>query len=131
MDIFSIFKTDHHGIRKSHVKNLVSVAMADGHMDVEEWEFLVSIARVLGMSDAEIEDIRNNPEAVKFVAPRKYEDKVEQIRDLVAVMTIDGVINARELALCRKISLKLDILPQMVDEILDNVSPQNDGRPLP
>lgn len=123
MELFNIFKTDHDGIRRSHIKNLISIAMIDGHLDQGEWELLTSIARVLGMSAEEIESIKNNPESVRFVPPRKYEDKVEQIHDLVAIMTIDGQINAKELELCKKISLKLDILPQMVDQILEDVFP--------
>jgi uncharacterized tellurite resistance protein B-like protein len=123
MDLFGIFRTDHNGIRRSHIKNLISVAMVDGHLDPDEWDLLTSIAKVLGMSDQEIVHIKNHPESVSFVPPKKYEEKVEQIHDLVAIMTIDGEINARELDLCKKISLKLDILPQVVDQILQNVFP--------
>jgi hypothetical protein len=36
-------------------------------------------------------------------------------------MTIDGHINQRELELCKKISLKLDILPRMVDDIVNDL----------
>ena len=123
MELFNIFKADQDGVRRSHIKNLISIAMVDGHLDPEEWELLSSIARVLGMSPEEISTIKNNPDSVQFVPPRKYEEKVEQIHDLVAVMTIDGQINAKELDLCKKISLKLDILPQMVDQILEDVFP--------
>lgn len=123
MDLLGIFKTDHDGIRRSHVKNLVTVAMADGQMDSGEWELLVSIARILGLSESEIQEIHNHPESIHFVPPRKFEEKVEQIHDLVAIMTIDGHINHRELELCKKISMKLDILPQMVDEIVENMFP--------
>jgi uncharacterized tellurite resistance protein B-like protein len=124
MDLLKrIFKTDHDGIRKSHIKNLICVAMVDGHLDDGEWELLRSIARIMGMSEEEIKTIRNHPEAIHFVPPRKYEQKVEQIRDLVALMTVDGEINTKELELCKKISLKLDILPQMVDQILEDVFP--------
>ena len=123
MDLFGIFKTDYDGIRRSHIKNLISVAMVDGHVDPGEWELLSSIARILGMTQEDIDAIRRNPDSVKFVPPRKYEDKVEQIHDLIAIMTIDGEINAKELELCKKISLKLDILPQMVDQILQDVFP--------
>jgi hypothetical protein len=121
MDLLKIFKTDHEGIRRSHVKNLLSVAMADGHLDVEEWELLVAIAKVFGLSEEEILNIKEHPETVKFIPPRKYEDKVQQIQDLVAVMTIDDNINKRELDLCKKISLKLDILPQLVDDIIFDI----------
>jgi uncharacterized tellurite resistance protein B-like protein len=119
MDLLKIFKSDADGIRRSHVKNLVSVAMADGQLDGHEWKLLTAIATKLGMQESEITNIKNNPDQISFVPPKKYEDKVQQIRDLVAVMTIDNTINQRELELCKKISLKLDILPQMVDEILE------------
>jgi len=124
MDLLKIFKTDHEGIRKSHVKNLISVAMADGHLDEFEWELLVSIARALGMEESEIINIKNNTEDISFIPPKKFEDKVTQITDLVAIMTIDGQISPRELELCKKISVKLDVLPQMVDEIVNNIYPQ-------
>jgi prepilin-type processing-associated H-X9-DG protein len=120
MDLMKIFKSDKDGIRRSHVKNLVTVAMADGHVGTDEWELLIGIAQRLGMSEAEITEIRNNPEGVNFVPPKKYEERVQQLRDLVSVMTSDSLINLRELELCRKISLRLDILPQMVDEILEH-----------
>jgi len=119
MDLMKIFKSDTNGIRRSHVKNLVTIAMADGQVDKEEWSLLVEIAKRLGMSEDEITGIRNNPDGVQFVPPKKYEDRVQQLRDLVSVMTIDSLINLRELELCKKISLRLDILPQMVDEILE------------
>jgi uncharacterized tellurite resistance protein B-like protein len=123
MDILKIFKSDREGIRRSHVKNLVTVAMADGRLDIDEWKLLMTIAKRLGMEEEEIKLIRSNPDQVSFVPPKKYDEKVQQIRDLVAVMTIDHIINQKELELCKKISLKLDILPQMVDEIIETSQP--------
>lgn len=125
MDILKIFKSDKEGIRRSHVKNLVTVAMADGRLDIDEWKLLMDIAKRLGMSEEEIKFIRSNPDQITFMPPKKYDEKVQQIRDLVAVMTIDHIINQKELDLCKKISLKLDILPQMVDEILETGMPHH------
>ena len=125
MDILKIFKSDKEGIRRSHVKNLLTVAMADGRLDIDEWKLLMAIAKRLGMSEEEIKFIRSNPDQVTFMPPKKYDEKVQQIRDLVAVMTIDHIINQKELELCKKISLKLDILPQMVDEILETGMPHH------
>lgn len=124
MNFKNIFGTDHQGIRRSHIKNLITVAMADGHLDNVEWTLLVSIAKALGTSEEEIEIIKNT-QGVTFVPPKTYEEKVEQIQDLVAIMTIDGQINPRELELCKKISLKLDILPQLVDQIISDMFPDN------
>jgi hypothetical protein len=80
---------------------------------------------VLQISEEEIRNIKENPESVRFIPPKKYEDKVQQIQDLVAIMTIDGEINKKELELCKKISLKLDILPQLVDDIIDDICHPN------
>ena len=120
MDILKIFKGDKEGARKSHLKNLVCVALADGKIDEQEWQLLSVIARALGITEDEIEKIADSPEKVKFIAPPTYDEKVEQIQDLVAIMTIDGDISPQELSLCKKISLKLDILPQMVDDIIQD-----------
>ncbi len=122
MDLLKIFKSDKDGIRRSHLKNLICVAMADGHLDEGEWEMVKSIARLMEITEADIEAIRKNPESVSFVPPKRYEDKVEQIQDLVSLMTIDGEINARELELCKKISLRLDVLPQIVDQVLEDMA---------
>lgn len=122
MDLLKIFRTDDTGVRRSHLKNLLSVAMADGHLDEDEWELLKSLGELMEMPEKEIANIRENPDSVHFEPPKKYEDKVQQIQDLVALMSIDGNINPRELELCKKISIRLDILPQMVDRILEDLT---------
>ncbi len=128
MDLLKIFKTDDTGVRRSHLKDLLSVAMADGHLDEHEWELLKSLAELMEMPESEIASIRENPDSVHFEPPRKYEDKVQQIQDLVALMSIDGDINPSEIDLCKKISVRLDILPQMVDQILEDLtSPPGDA----
>ena len=118
MDLIRIFITDKEGIRRSHVKNLVTIAMADGRLDQEEWDLLMRIARHLGMEEEEIKNIKNGFEKTDFVPPKKYEDKVQQVRDLVAIMMIDGEINEKELELCKKAAVRLKIPPELVDEMI-------------
>ncbi len=119
MDILSsIFGSDKEGIRRSHIKNLISIALADGHLSEDEWELLVYLASRLGMEEEEIDAIRENPETINFVMPKTHEQRVQQIEDLVLLMSIDRDINPNEVELCKKISLKLDVLPQIVDDII-------------
>lgn len=119
MDILSnIFGPDKKGLRRSHVKNLITIALADGHLSEDEWELLVYLASRLGMEEEEINAIKENPEAVTFVMPKTHDQRVQQIEDLVLLMSIDHDINPNEIELCKKISLKLDVLPQIVDDII-------------
>jgi uncharacterized tellurite resistance protein B-like protein len=119
MDILSsIFGSDTEGIRRSHIKNLISIALADGQLTQDEWDLLLVIASHLGMREEEINAIRNNPDTVNFVAPKTHEERVQQIEDLVALLAIDHDINPKEIELCKKICLRLDVLPQIVDSII-------------
>ncbi|MEO7990114.1 MAG: hypothetical protein ABI663_11260 [Chryseolinea sp.] len=119
MDILSnIFGPDKEGLRRSHVKNLITIALADGHLSEDEWELLVYLASRLGMEEVEITAIKENPDAVTFVMPKTHNQRVQQIEDLVLLMSIDHDINPNEVELCKKISLKLDVLPQIVDDII-------------
>lgn len=105
--------------RKSHIKNLITVAMADGHLAEEEWALLLRIAQRLNMSTEEIQNIKNNPGETKFVVPKKYQDKLQQVNDLVALMMVDGDIDKKELELCKKLALKLDLLPRVVNDLVN------------
>lgn len=119
MDILSnIFGPDKEGLRRSHVKNLITIALADGHLSEDEWELLVYLASRLGMEEEEINAIKENPDAVTFVMPKTHDQRVQQIEDLVLLMSIDHDINPNEIELCKKISMKLDVLPQIVDDII-------------
>jgi uncharacterized tellurite resistance protein B-like protein len=122
MDLTRIFKSDKEGIRRSHVKNLVAVALADGQLMDAEWQLLVRIGVQLGISEAETMRIKNNPDSVMFIAPKTHEERVQQIEDLVSIISIDRDINPLEVELCKKISLRLDVLPQIVDSIIARIT---------
>lgn len=118
MGLFDIFDSGNEQ-RKSHIKNLIAVAMADGHVADEEWALLIRVAKRLNMSTEDIQNIRNNPGEVKFVVPKNYKEKLQQVNDLVAVMMVDGDIDAKELEICKKVALKLDLLPRVVNDLVN------------
>ena len=126
MDIFSnIFKSDKEGLRRSHVKNLIEVALADGHLATEEWNMMVFLAEKFNISEHQIKDIKDNPDKVEFVVPKTHEESIMQIEDLLMVMTVDHEISPNEVALIKKIAVKLNVLPQKVDEIIAKIEGKN------
>lgn len=122
MDIFSnIFKSDRAGVRRSHVKNLIEVALADGHLATEEWNMMVYLAEKFEISEHQIKEIKDNPDTIEFVIPDTHEECLLQIEDLLMVMTVDHEINPVEVELIKKIAIKLNVLPQMVDEMVSRI----------
>lgn len=104
---------------KSHIKNLVALAMADGNMSLEEEHVLFATAHRIGMSNEELEVIKSNPESIEFKVPESYGDKIEQIYDFLSLISVDGSIDDEEVKLCRSLALKFDLAPRIIDDLLD------------
>ena len=49
-----------HAKAKSHIRNLIRIANADGHMDEKEWKLLIRIARKFELSEEDVKDVMNN-----------------------------------------------------------------------
>ena len=118
MGLLDIFSNSDQQKRKSHLENLLRVGLADGNLDQTELEYLISLARKLNMPGKELDEILQDKIEIKFKPPSSFEDKVDQLHDLVYMMLINGEIHEKELKICKTLALKLDILPKMVDDIV-------------
>ena len=116
--MFNISKKAPSDKNKSHLKNLMSIAMADGHLAKEERHILFSVAHRLGMSDEDIIAVRDNPESIKFTPPESYDEKIEQIYDFISLMSVDSDIDPNEIELCKKLALHLQLTPRIIDDLL-------------
>lgn len=106
---------------KSHLKNLMSIAMADGQLAEEERNIVYSVAYSLGMSDEDIAAVQNSPESIKFIPPKTYNEKLEQIYDFISLMSADHNIDPNEVAVCKKLALHLELAPRIIDDILNKL----------
>jgi len=121
MGLFDFFTNSEQKQRKSHLRNLLQVGMADGNLDQVELEYLIDLARKLNMPEEELQEILNGVNEVKFSAPSSFKEKVKQLQDLVHMMVINGEVHEQELNICKSIALKLDILPKMVDDLVNQM----------
>ena len=84
----------------SHMKNLIEMAMADGHYDEVENKFLVKTASKHGVSKKTLTAIKENKIEVEFIVPTSDQEKFTQLFELVHMMVIDDHIDDEELKLC-------------------------------
>lgn len=108
--------------KESHLKNLIVLTMADGHMAEIESHLLIAIAHRLGLNEEDIERIKSNLDEIEFVLPDKYDDKIEQFEDLLWLMVVDGHIDPQEETMCREIANKFDLTHVVVDQMLAKYS---------
>lgn len=104
--------------RKSHFKNLLAVAMADGHLDNIEFEYIMQLANQCYMSREEVQRVIDFPEAINFHAPKTNRERFDQMYDLVTVMLVDGNIDDREIQLCKIFAMRLGFKPAIVDKLV-------------
>ncbi len=98
-ELLGLFK-EGNATAKSHMKNLLEVAMADGQFDPAEYNLLKKLARKYHITEKELENIRANPINIEFEVPEDDSEKFEQFYELVHMMIIDDDIHRDEENLC-------------------------------
>jgi len=119
-EILSLFHQGK-GTVKSHMKNLIEMAVVDGNFDPIEYDLLKSIAKRNGISESQLVQIRNNPEGIKYELPANKEEKFSQLYDLVHMMSIDKNIHHEELRLCDLFAVKFGYKREYVKELIESI----------
>ena len=101
---------------QSHIKNLIEVALADGHFSDEELELITSIAKKKGISPREIESIQKDLANIQFELPDDSRSKFHQVYDLIHVMLSDKVVHDNEMKLCYQFINKFGYPPEKSTE---------------
>ena len=108
---------------KSHIRNLLEMAMVDSHFDDSELQLIQQLAKKYKVSEKELADIQKNPDHVKFELPDNENEKFEQFYELVQMMMIDEKIFEEEKSLCRIFAKKFAYKTQheLVDAVSENI----------
>jgi uncharacterized tellurite resistance protein B-like protein len=106
---------------KSHIKNLIEVAEADGHFAQVEKELLKSIAKRNGFSEKQISEIHKNLEEIKLVIPEDSKSRFHRFYDLIHMMSIDNEIHDEELKLCSQLALRFGYHRDNVEDLIKSI----------
>jgi len=116
-DVMSLFRQGK-GSAKSHMRNLIEMAAADGNFAEVEFNLLKSIAKRNNISEAQLKEIKNNPGSVQFEVPADKHEKFGQLFDLVHMMSIDASIHEEERKLSNLFAIKFGYPKNKVEEII-------------
>ena len=117
-DIISLFKLGK-ASAKSHMRNLIEIAAADGNLAIEEQRLLEYAAIRNNISRQELKEIQLNASNVRFKAPGNKRDKFNQLYDLVHMMSVDKNIHAEELRLCEIFAIQFGYRKEVVREMIE------------
>lgn len=111
-----------HAKAKSHIRNLVRVACADGKIHEAEYKLLLRIARKYEISEEMVKEIIENVDNMRFTPPANKQDRYIQLWNLGRMVMADGVEDKDEKAKVSRFAIglgfKADIVPGLVEEVI-------------
>jgi uncharacterized tellurite resistance protein B-like protein len=102
--------------RKSHIYNLLSVAIADGHLASAEVTFVRAVADRYGLTDKEFNELTSGKN-VPFHKPESKEEQFSQLWEMFLVMIVDNDRDPREIAILKQVAVKFGISSIIVDDM--------------
>ena len=82
--------------RLGQLKNLVMLAAADGHLTDSELAVVLAVASRENITPEEFDQVVDNPDSVTIALPEDEDTKLAYLRDMVALMMIDGELEEQE-----------------------------------
>jgi uncharacterized tellurite resistance protein B-like protein len=110
-----------HAKAKSHIRNLIRIASADGTIDDKEWKLLIRIARKFELSEEDVKDIMNKIDSMSFTPPANKEDRNLQLYNLGRMVLADGEKDTEELKKINRFAIGLGYRPDTVEGLVDKV----------
>jgi uncharacterized tellurite resistance protein B-like protein len=119
-DMLSLFRQGKSTAR-SHMKNLIEMAAADGNFDTIENDLLKEIAKRNNITEVHLKEIHKNPEKVQFILPEDKIEKFHQFYDLVHMMTVDNSVHQEEMKLCNLFAIKFGYPRDKSNEVIKSI----------
>ncbi len=114
-----------HAKAKSHIRNLVRIAGADGNIDDSEYKLLLRIARKYEIGEEVVQEIIEQVDTLPFTPPSSKEERYVQLWNLGRMVMADGVKDPDELSKISRFAIglgfKAEIVPGLVNEVISIV----------
>lgn len=121
--------------RLGQIKNLVMLAAADGHLTESELAVLLAVASREDISPEDFDKVIDDPDSVEITLPEDEDTKLAYLRDMVAMMMIDGELDEQELAICKIYAMALgyrsSIVDGMIAGVVDSLDAEAAAAPAP
>jgi uncharacterized tellurite resistance protein B-like protein len=119
-DILSLFRQGKSTAR-SHMKNLIEMAVVDRNFDLVEHNLLARIAQRNNVSEEHLKKIKESKDEIEFQLPQDSQEKFAQFYDLVHMMTIDKTIHQEEMNLCNIYAVKFGYPRYKAGDIISSI----------
>lgn len=104
--------------KKNHIKNLLALAKADGHMHEKEIQLLFKIGKRYGLKNRQIQELIDSQEQFEIIVPDNHNDKMNLLYDLILMVYADDVVNKHEVEFCQEMASRFRLKKELVEWLL-------------
>jgi uncharacterized membrane protein YebE (DUF533 family) len=128
--MIGFFEHQYLSYKKNHIKNLLALAKADGHVHPKEEKLLYKIAKRYGLKDRQVKELVDSPERYKINVPDNHHDKMNLLYDLLLMIYADDVIDKHEIEFfedaVKKFGMKKEIVKWLLKVFPKGTPPPTD-----
>lgn len=116
--MIGFFEHQYLSYKKNHIRNLLALAKADGHIHPKEEKLLFRIGKRYGLKDRQIKALIESDEAHTVNIPDNHNDKMNLIYDLLLMIHADEKVVLDEVAFFEDAVNKFGMKKEMVSWLL-------------
>lgn len=105
MSIEQLFETGERRQDRSHFRNMVLIAKADGEISAEEVELLHKMGQKISLSEAQVQEILKDPKKLAITPPTDRVERFEQMVELVQMVQVDGKVDDNEMKVLERVAV--------------------------
>ena len=113
--MIGFFEHQYLSFKKTHLKNLISLAKVDGHLHEDEKNLLRKVGEKYGLRQKQIQQLIDSEEKFDLNIPESHDQKMNQLYDLVLMVYADGVVDKNEVHFCKQIVNQYGFKEEIVD----------------
>ncbi len=97
-------------------------AVADGYLDKQESDFLVTIGQQLNLTEEDTRPIADNLSVLTFIIPEEGLQKTLELQTLVMMVVQDGKIAHSEYTLCLEYAHRIGYSQDMLNDFIKQLA---------
>lgn len=106
--------------KTNYIKNLITLAKADGNVDDQEKALIIEIGKVKGIAKEQIDKLLLEPTVqAEIFLPEVEENRMALLYDFMQLTYADGEVDARERYLVQDTVANCGLRPEIVDHLID------------
>ncbi len=126
--IAQLFESGKKKADKGLFNNLVMLARVDGKVDNREVKLLARMAKRLSLTEEQVAEIIDNPDAYPMVPPLGKVERFDRLITFIQMVVVDGVVDPAEEKLIKKYAIALGFNTDQIEvHALDIIAHAKEG----